>query len=88
MAMVWLVLRYKNNIRSRELGQMVYARWNGMLREGKFGMPYLGGTREPWIDKNGQVAIGCLVPRRRRTVVERREGEKECTIGVEMLDCQ
>ena len=52
MAVIWLVLRYNNNIRFVNLGKMLYARWNNMLGDGEPRRSDDGVSLKPWIDKD------------------------------------
>lgn len=54
MAMIWLVLRNKHNVRFRDMREIGDARCDGVFGGKEFGVPHGTWTAEPWVHKNAE----------------------------------
>ncbi len=52
MAMVWLLLRNKNDVGLGNMGERFYAGGKGKFGEEELGMIDESGSGEPWVDED------------------------------------
>ena len=87
MAVIRLILRYEDNIGLRYVRKVRDARWDGVFREQPFGMPHRRGTREPWINEDGESPRSLVETWRREWLIAGgSEGDEEGRVAIELSD--